>query len=95
MNKQIILTLFIVLAVVFSAGTIYASDVNVTDSDITALSENSEIVSAESSDLQVMESDNENSPSEDLLNSVDSSTLSTNTENRDILSSNSSVIFKW
>ncbi|WP_296858697.1 transglutaminase domain-containing protein [uncultured Methanobrevibacter sp.] len=92
MNKQIILTLFIVLAVVFSAGTIYASDVNVTDSDITALSENSEIVSAESSDLQVMESDNENSPSEDLLNSVDSSTLSTNTENRDILSSNSSVI---
>ena len=96
MNKQILLTLFLVLAVVCSASTIYASEVSVTDSYATSLVDDTSDVSvplektADSSEISVSSDsnvDNDSSKvslsSEEVLGSENSNTLSTNTANDD------------
>ena len=87
MNKRILLTLLMVFAVVLSVGTIYASDVNVTDSYSSApVEEDTLTVDDDSSDLGAVESGVDNKSSNDVLKSEDSSTLSTNTNESNVLS---------
>ena len=88
MNKRILLTLVIVLTVALSVGTIYASDVNVTDS-YTSISDDDQSITAndDSSQLQAIESVVDNDSSNDVLQSEDSNTLSTNTDDSNVLSS--------
>ena len=96
MNKQILLTLFLVLAVICSASTIYASEVNVTDSYATSLVDDTSDVSvplentADSSEISVSDDSNVDNDasklslsSEEVLGSENSNTLSTNTANDD------------
>ena len=91
MNKKILLTLLILLTVVLSASAISASDVNVTDSYTTSLVDDTSDVSvplentADSSESSVSSDsnvDNDSSKvslsSEEVLESEDSNTLSTN-----------------
>ena len=75
MNKRILLAFMIVLALVLSAGTIYASEVNVTDSYAAGTD------SDDSIELGAYESDVEN-----VLESENSNNLSTNTDESDVLS---------
>ncbi|WP_405293989.1 transglutaminase domain-containing protein [Methanobrevibacter sp.] len=79
MNKKILLTFIFVLIVALSVGTINASDVNDTDSHAIGLED--EAV------LAVSESGVDNDPSNDILKSQDSSTLSTNAEDSNVLKS--------
>ena len=72
MNKGILLTFLIVLAVALSAGTIYASEVNVTDSYSSSIDGAVELEAYESDVDNVLESENSN-------------TLSTNTDDGDVL----------
>jgi len=104
LNKQILLTLLIVFAVVLSASAVSASEVNVTDSYATNLVDDAQDVSVPmentadislssvSSDSNV---DNDSSKvslsSEEVLESEDSNTLSTNTEGNDSLSSSNGI----
>ena len=76
-----------VFAVVLSVGTIYASDVNATDSySSTPVEEDTLTVNDDSSDLGAVESGVDNTSSNDVLKSEDSSTLSTNTNEGNVLS---------
>ena len=89
MNKRILLTLLILLAAVFTASAISASDVNVTDSYATSLVDDTSDVSvpmentADSSEISVSSYsnvDNDSSKvslsSEEVLGSENSNTLS-------------------
>ncbi|WP_295115503.1 hypothetical protein, partial [uncultured Methanobrevibacter sp.] len=105
MNKQILLTVFLVLAVIFSVSAISASDVNVTDSYATSLVDDTSDVSVpmenttDSSVLSVSgysNVDNDSSKvslsSDEVLGSENSNTLSTNTDNNNsLLSSDDGV----
>ena len=101
MKKQILLTMFLVLAVIFSVCTVSASDVNVTDSYATSLVDDTSDVSvpmentADSSGFSVSSYsniDNDSSKvslsSDEVLGSENSNTLSINTNNYSLLSSN-------
>ncbi|MDO5861027.1 MAG: hypothetical protein Q4Q55_09835, partial [Methanobrevibacter sp.] len=100
MNKQILLALCLVLAVVFSVSAISASDVNVTDSYATSLVDDTSDVSvpmentADSSEISVSgysNVDNDSSKvslsSEEVLESENSNTLSTNTDSNSLIGS--------
>ena len=100
MNKQILLTLLIVFAVVLSASAVSASEVNVTDSYATNLVDDTQDVSvpmentADISQSSVSSDSNvDNDPSkvslssEEVLESEDSNTLSTNNSDSNVLSS--------
>ena len=91
MNKRIFLTLIFVLTVALSVGTIYASDVNVTDSYAAGSVDNATIAAddGDASELQATESVVDNDSSNDVLKSEDSSTLSTNIEDSNVLTSDS------
>lgn len=92
MNKKIFLTLVFVLAVALSAGTIYASDVNSTDSYASNSLDDTDVIAVDdSSQLQATESVVDNDSSNDVLKSEDSSTLSTNTEYSNILRSDNNA----
>ena len=104
MNKQILLTLLIVFAVVLSASAVSASEVNVTDSYATNLVDDTQDVSVpmeNTADISLSsvssDSNVDNDPSkvslssEEVLESEDSNTLSTNTEGNDSLSSNNGI----
>lgn len=92
MNKKILLTLIFVLAVALSAGTIYASDVNVTDSGASSSQDDGLIaVSDDSSELQATETVVDNDSSNDVLKSEDSSTLSTDIEHSNVLTSDNNA----
>ena len=101
MKKQILLTMFLVLAVIFSVCAVSASDVNVTDSYATSLVDDTSDVSvpmentADSSGFSVSSYsniDNDSSKvslsSDEVLGSENSNTLSINTNNYSLLSSN-------
>ena len=76
----------LVLAVALSVGTIYASDVNVTDSYASDSPEDAVIaLSDDVSESQATESVVGNDSSNDVLQSEDSSTLSTNTEDSNVV----------
>ena len=103
MNKRILLTLLILLAAVFTASAISASDVNVTDSYATSLVDDTSDASvplentADSSEISVSSDsnvDNDSSKvslsSQEVLESEDSNTLSTNS-NSDNLSSDGGI----
>ncbi len=80
-----------VLAVFISVGTIYASDVNVTDSyTSSSIDDQSIAVADDSSQIQASESVVDNDSSNDVLKSVDSNTLSTNTADSNVLSDSNS-----
>ena len=100
MNKQILLAMCLVFAVVFSVSAVCASDVNVTDSYATSLVDDTSDVSvpmentADSSEISVSSYsnvDNDSSKvslsSEEVLGSENSNTLSINTNNDSVLSS--------
>ena len=88
MNKKIFLTLIFVLAVALSVGTIYASDANVTDSSSTASLDDAVIAASDdASEIQATESVVGNDSSNDVLQSEDSSTLSTNIEDSNAIKS--------
>ena len=104
MNKQILLTMFLVLAVIFSVCAVSASEVNVTDSYATSLVDDTSDVSvpmentADSSEISVSSYsnvDNDSSKvslsSEEVLGSENSNTLSTNTNSNSLLSSVSKI----
>lgn len=77
------------LTVALSVGAIYASDANVTDSITADADDTSIAVNDDSSELQISESvDGESS--NDVLQSEISSTLSTNTQDSDVLASDNS-----
>ena len=101
MNKQLLLTMLLVFAVVISAGAVSASEVNVTDSYTTSLVDDTSDVSvpmentADSSVLSVSSDsnvDNDSSKvslsSEEVLGSENSNTLSTNSDSNSLASSN-------
>jgi transglutaminase-like putative cysteine protease len=82
-----------VLVVALSVGTIYASDVNDTDSNAIGFEDDAVLaVSDDSSQSVVGESSVDNDPSSDVLKSEDSSTLSTNTVESNVLSENNASI---
>ncbi|MDO5811273.1 MAG: carboxypeptidase-like regulatory domain-containing protein, partial [Methanobrevibacter sp.] len=104
MNKKILLTLLILFTVVCSASVISASDVNVTDSYAINLVDDTSDVSvpmentADSSDISVSSDSNvDNDPSkvslssQEVLESEDSNTLSTNSNNDYISSSDDGI----
>jgi len=104
LNKQILLTLLIVFAVVLSASAVSASEVNVTDSYATSLVDDTQDVSVpmeNTADMSLSsvssDSNVDNDPSkvslssEEVLESEDSNTLSTNTESNDSLSSDNGI----
>ncbi len=92
MNKRIFLTLIFVLTVALSVGTIYASDVNVTDSYASSSQDDGLItLSDDSSELQATEAVVDNDSSNDVLKSEDSNTLSTNTEDSNVLTSDNNA----
>ena len=104
MNKKLLLTLLILLAAVLTVGAISASDVNVTDSYATSLVDDTSDASvplentADSSEISVSSDsnvDNDSSKvslsSEEVLESEDSNTLSTNSNSEDSLSSDSGI----
>jgi transglutaminase-like putative cysteine protease len=104
LNKKILLTLLILLAAVLTVGAISASDVNVTDSYATDLVDDTSDVSvplentADSSEISVSSDsnvDNDSSKvslsSEEVLESEDSNTLSTDSAINDTLSSDNGV----
>ena len=90
MNKRILLACLLLLVAVLSAGAIYASDVNVTDSTSSSIDEASTTSIDDVSEL-TSESGVDNDSSNDVLKSEDSSTLSTNTENGNLLTSDSTA----
>ena len=105
MNKQILLTVFLAFAVVFSVCAVSASDVNVTDSYATSLVDDTSDVSvpmentADSSEISVSSYsnvDNDSSKvslsSEEVLGSENSNTLSTNTNSDAMISSDNTGV---
>ncbi len=96
MNKQLLLTAFLALVVIFSVSAVCASDVNVTDSYAISLVDDTSDASvplektADSSEISVSSDSNvDNDPSkvslssEEVLESENSNTLSTNTNSND------------
>ena len=96
MNKQLLLTAFLALVVIFSVSAVCASDVNVTDSYAISLVDDTSDASvplektADSSEISVSSDsnvDNDSSKvslsSEEGLESENSNTLSTNTNSSD------------
>ena len=84
MNRELLLTFVIVLAVALSAGTIYASDVNTTDIYTTPLDDTYE--------LSVYNSNVDNYSSNDaILKSDNSDILSTNSESDSLLKSDNNA----
>lgn len=86
MNKKILLAFVVVLVVALSIGTINASDVNETDSYI-SIDDSNEEIAIDSSNQGTYESSVDNDASDDVLKSEISSTLSTNTEDSNVLKS--------
>ena len=78
MNKRILLTLFFVLTVVLSVGTIYASDVNNADSYTSVYDEPLTESIDDSSSVSVYDSNVDSDSQNDVSESEDSNTLSTN-----------------
>ena len=76
----------VVLVVALSIGTINASDVNETDSYI-SIDDSNEEIAIDSSNQGTYESSVDNDASDDVLKSEISSTLSTNTEDSNVLKS--------
>ena len=104
MNKQILLTVFLAFAVIFSVCAVSASDVNVTDSYATSLVDDTSDVSvpmentADSSEISVSSYsnvDNDSSKvslsSEEVLESENSNILSTNSNSNNLSSGNGGV----
>ena len=93
MKKQLLLTLFIVLITALSVGAIFASDVNVTDSDMLSVDDSSQLaVENDENDLSVSESGVDNDGSDDVLGSDNNSnTLSTNTQDSNVLTAGDNV----
>ena len=85
MNRKILLTLIFVLVAALSVGSIYASDVNSTGSHVSSIDDSDAKISVESQDLQASEAVVDNDSSVDVLKSENSSTLSTNTEEANVL----------
>ena len=84
LNRELLLTFIIVLAVALSVGTIYASDVNSTDMYTASLDD--------TQDLSVYNSNVDNDSSNDnILKSENSDTLSTNTESNSLLASDNNA----
>ena len=80
------------LTFALSVGTIYASDVNVTDLSASDSQEDTSIaVSDDSSQLQASDSVSDDDSSNEVLKSEDSSTLSTNIESNVISDNNASI----
>ena len=95
MNKRLLLTALLVLTVILSVSAISASEVNVTDTYAMSLADDSySNCGEEALKLSVYESSVDNDSNNDLLESDNSNTLSTNTQGSDILTSdgNSSAI---
>lgn len=96
MNKELLLTVLIVLTVALSVGTIYASDVNITDSYANTADDTYEIsvsdsnVDNDSSNDNILESDN----SDTLSTNSDSNSLSASDNNAEILSVANTTIDK-
>jgi len=81
-----------VLTVALSVGTIYASDVNVTDSYTSSADDDHSLtVNDDSSQMQSTESVVDNDSSNDVLKSEDSNTLSTNTADSNVLTADNNV----
>lgn len=104
MNKKILLTLLILLSFVITASAVSASDANVTDSYATSLVDDTSDVSvplentADSSEISVSSDsnvDNDSSKvslsSEEVLESENSNTLSTDSASNDSLGSDSGI----
>ena len=104
MNKKILLALLIFVMAAMSVSAIYASEVNVTDSYATGLVDDTSDASvplektADSSEISVSSVsnvDNDSSKvslsSEEVLESEDSNTLSTNSDSIDLLGSDDGV----
>jgi hypothetical protein len=92
LNKKILLAFILVLAIILSAGTIHASDANVTDSYSTQTDDLSpETVSVDSTIEDTCESSVDDTSSNDVLTSEASNTLSTNTEKSNVQVSGSSA----
>ena len=104
MNNKLLLTLLVLLAAVITVGVVSASDVNVTDSYAINLVDDTSDVSvplentADSSEISVSSDsnvDNDSSKvslsSEEVLESEDSNTLSTDSASNDSLGSDSGI----
>ena len=104
MNKKILLTFLVLFTVLLSVSAIQASDVNVTDSYTTNLVDDTSDASvplentADSSDISVSSDSNvDNDPSkvslssEEVLESEDSNTLSTDSNSNESLNSNNGI----
>lgn len=85
MNRKILLIFIFVLVAALSVGSIYASDVNSTDSQASSIDDSGAEISVESQELQASEAVVDNDSSLDVLKSENSSTLSTNTEKDNVL----------
>ena len=95
MNKRILLTLFFVLTVVLSVGTIYASDVNNADSYTSVYDEPLTESIDDSSSVSVYDSNVDSDSQNDVSESEDSNTLSTNIdESNNLISDEYNLIFK-
>ena len=91
MNRKILLTLIFVLVAALSIGSIYASDVNSTGSHVSSVDDSDAKISVESQDLQASEAVVDNDSSVDVLKSENSSTLSTNTQEVNLLASDNNA----
>ena len=104
MNKKILLTLLVLITAVITVSAVSASEVNVTDSYATGLVDDTSDVSvplekaADSSEISVSSDsnvDNDSSKvslsSEEVLESEASNTLSTNSNNDDLLDSDGGI----
>ncbi|WP_407394037.1 pseudomurein-binding repeat-containing protein [Methanobrevibacter sp.] len=102
MNKQLLLTTLLVLSIILSVSAVSASEINVTDSYTTSLVDDTTDVSvpmentADSSVLSVSDVDNDSSKvslsSEEVLESEDSNTLSTNSDSNVLTSENGATV---
>ena len=88
MNKRILLTALVVLTVILSISAISASEVNVADQY--AANSVDESTNIESSQSQVYETAVDDDSSGDVLESDNSNTLSTNTEDSTVVASDNS-----
>lgn len=91
MNRKILLTLIFVLVATLSVGSIYASDVNSTGSHVSSIDDSDAKISVESQDLQASEAVVDNDSSVDVLKSENSSTLSTNTQEVNVLAADNNA----
>ena len=103
MNKQLLLTVLVVLSFIFSVGAVCASEISVTDSYATSLVDDTSDVSVynsvASSDISVSSDSNVGNDSskvslssEEVLGSEDSNTLSTNTDSNKLKNNELNVL---